>query len=61
MSSIKYPKQFNDIIRKIKENPRKCEICGKTETIEDIILKYDNGKCMCDDCAYEIYGKVEFL
>lgn len=45
----------------IKENPRKCDVCQCVETLENIILKYDNGKYMCDDCAYDFYGKGEFI
>ena len=39
----------------IKENPRTCDICGCKETLENIILKYDNGKYMCDECMLKFY------
>lgn len=41
------------LAKEIAENPRKCDICGKTETIDDLFLIYTNGKCMCDDCMLE--------
>ncbi len=51
MSKITYPKYFDSIIKEIKNNPRKCEVCGVIETPDNVILKWD-GKCMCDDCAF---------
>lgn len=39
----------------ISKSPRKCEICGCTETMSNLILKWDNGKFMCDECAFEEY------
>lgn len=41
------------VAKQIAESPRKCDICGKTETIDDLILLYNNGKYMCDDCLLE--------
>ena len=55
---------IKDIYKKVKKevdsNPRKCEICGKVETMRDLILKYDNGKFMCDDCMLKYYENDEF-
>lgn len=39
----------------ITRNPRKCEICGETETVDNVMLKYKNGMILCDDCAFRIY------
>ena len=54
---------FMDMVKKgydmVKNNPRKCDCCGCIERVDNIILKYDNGKYMCDDCAYNFYEKNE--
>lgn len=55
-----YLKNFLVMLRKsIATNQRICDICGAKETINNIMLKYDNGKIMCDDCAIKTYGKEE--
>ena len=50
---------FYDCYKKVKKevmtSPRKCECCGCIETMDNLILKYDNGKFMCDDCAFIEY------
>lgn len=38
--------------KEVDENPRVCDICGCVETMYNLMLKYDNGKIMCDDCAF---------
>ena len=48
-------KSYNKVSKEIKENSRVCDICGKKETMHDLIFKYDNGKYMCDDCAFNFY------
>ena len=50
---------YNKVKKEVDSNPRKCEICGKVETMEDLILKYDNGKFMCDDCMLKYYENEE--
>lgn len=47
------------VINQIKNNPRHCEICGCKETLHNIILKWDKGKIMCDDCAFKYYNKED--
>lgn len=42
-------------VQEIKKNPRKCAVCGITEDIHNVILIYDNGQAMCDECAFEFY------
>lgn len=39
----------------IRKSPRKCDICGATETVFNVMLKYDNGLIMCDSCAFNYY------
>ena len=46
---------YKKVSKQVKENPRICEICGKKENMHDLILKYDNGKYMCDKCAFAYY------
>lgn len=48
-------KAYIKVSKQIKENPRICELCGKKETIHDLILKWDNGMFMCSDCAFLYY------
>ena len=52
-------KAYVKVRKQIKECPRICELCGKKETIHDLILKWDNGMCMCDDCAFMYYYSLE--
>lgn len=46
---------YNSVKKQVATNPRKCEICGAVETMDNLMLKYDNGKIMCDDCMLEFY------
>lgn len=46
---------YNKVKKEVDTQPRKCEICGKIESMDDLILKYDNGKFMCDDCMFKYY------
>ena len=46
---------YDRVKKEVDSQPRKCEICGKMESMDDLILKYDNGKFMCDDCMLEYY------
>lgn len=46
---------YQKVKKEVESNPRKCEICGCVETIDNLILKYDNGKFMCDDCMLVYY------
>lgn len=50
---------YNKVQKDLKTNPRKCEICGTVETMDNLILMYDNGKFMCDDCMFEFYKNAE--
>lgn len=46
---------YKKLQKEVATNPRKCEICGCVETMDNLILKYDNGKFMCDECMIEFY------
>lgn len=50
---------FKNIKKDIEENPRTCDICNLKETIDNIILKYDNVLYMCDECAFMYYIGVK--
>lgn len=56
---------FYDCYKKVKKEidtkPRKCECCGCVETMSNLILKYDNGKFMCDDCAFEEFSDDDII
>ena len=52
-------KSYKKVSKEVKSNPRFCEICGKKETMHDLILKWDNGKYMCDKCAFELFENEE--
>ena len=43
---------YNKVKKEVDANPRVCEICGCVETMDNLMLKYDKGKIMCDDCAF---------
>lgn len=43
--------------KNILAKPRTCEICGAKETLDNIMLKYDNGMIMCDDCMINYYNE----
>lgn len=45
--------------QEIARNPRKCDLCGEIETVENVMLEYENGLVMCDDCAFKYYEKQE--
>ena len=51
---------YKKVQKDLKTNPRKCEICGIVETMDNLILMYDNGKFMCDDCMLDFYKSEEF-
>ena len=56
MSFMDYIKKcYEKVSKEVKTNPRVCAICGKKETMNDLIFKYYNGKYMCDECAFEYY------
>ena len=52
---MRLKKAYVKVSKQIKENPRICELCGKKETMHDLIFKYDNGKYMCNECAFMFY------
>lgn len=52
-------KSYAKVSKEIKTKPRVCEICRKKETMHDLILKYDNGKFMCDDCAFNFFENLD--
>lgn len=54
-------KSYNKVSKEIKESPRKCDICGSVETMKNLMLKYDNGKIMCDDCAFKSYERGDLF
>lgn len=47
--------KIDEIYDRVLKNPRTCEICGDKETRDNLMLKYDNGKIMCDDCMIKWY------
>lgn len=52
-------KIYNRVKKRVEENPHKCEICGTVETMDNLMLKYDNGKVMCDECMIKFYEGEE--
>lgn len=41
---------FNYVNNQVKSNPRKCDLCGTVETIDNLMLIYKGGVTLCDDC-----------
>lgn len=42
---------YYNVKKEVSHNPRVCDMCGCVETMDNLILEYDNGLFMCDDCA----------
>lgn len=42
-------------LKKILSLHRHCEECGCPETVDNILLKYDCGKLLCDKCFVKLY------
>lgn len=60
--------RFMDMVRKgaeqVRKNPRTCEICGKVETIDNVMLKYHDpvlmqDLIMCDDCMITRFYAID--
>ena len=43
-------------LKKILSQKRHCDECGCPETADNILLKYDCGKWLCDDCFIKLYN-----
>ena len=50
---------YKDVKKSVDKEKRKCGICGCQETMTNLLLKYDNGEYMCDDCAFAYYKDKE--
>lgn len=52
-----YHRAYKKVLREVNNNPRQCQNCGCCETMDNLILKYDNEKYLCDDCAIAIFDE----
>lgn len=51
---------YNSVKKQVKTNPRKCDVCGCIETMNNLILKYEGYGFLCDECMIVVLPDPEF-